>query len=108
LSPGSNKSCGLYGGIRKPKDDLKGEIWQSTYTLLPFRVSENLSLAVMESFLLEGAPDGSIGTQEEKTSAVQVMHLELNNDILDDLLECIRKGKAPQVLFGKTAVCSRS
>jgi hypothetical protein len=61
----------------------------------------------MESFLLEGAPDGSIGTQEEKTSAVQVMHLELNNDILDDLLECIRKGKAPQVLFGKTAVCSR-
>ena len=61
----------------------------------------------MESFLLEGAPDGTIHTRDEKTSAVQVMHLELSNDILDDLLECIRKGKAPQVLFGKTAVCFR-
>lgn len=61
----------------------------------------------MESFILEGAPDASIGTPEAKTSARQVMHLEMSNDILDDLLECIRKGKAPQVLFGKTPVCCR-
>lgn len=61
----------------------------------------------MESFLLEGAPDASIGTQEAKASAVQVMHLEMSNEVLDDLLECIRKGKAPQVLFGKTPVRCR-
>jgi RNA polymerase II elongation factor ELL len=61
----------------------------------------------MDTFLLEGAPDASIGTSEAKTSAVQIMHLEMSNDILDDLLECIRKGRAPQVLFGKTPVCFR-
>jgi hypothetical protein len=61
----------------------------------------------MESVLLGGAPDGSIGTLESKTNAVQVMHLEMSNDILDDLLECVRKGKAPQVLFGKNPVCIR-
>jgi hypothetical protein len=58
----------------------------------------------MESFLLEGAPDWSIGTSEAKTNAVQVMHLEMSTDILDDLLECIKKGKAPEVLFGKNPV----
>ena len=61
----------------------------------------------MDSVLLDGAPDAAIGTQEEKTSALQVMHLEMSNDTLEDLLECIRKGKAPQVLFGKTPVCFR-
>jgi hypothetical protein len=83
--------------------DASGEVVQDStqYTL---RSSENKF--IMESFLLEGAPDGSIGTPDARTNAVQVMHLDMSNEILDDLLECIRKGKAPQVLFGKNPVCS--
>ena len=62
---------------------------------------------IPDCVLLEGAPDALIGTPAAKSKAVQVMHLEMNNDILDELLECIRKGKAPQVLFGKTPVSGR-
>lgn len=60
----------------------------------------------MAPILLKGAFDESIGTPEARNGPVQVMHLELSNDILNELLECVRKNKAPQVLFGKVPVCT--
>ncbi|KAF2417434.1 hypothetical protein EJ08DRAFT_703410 [Tothia fuscella] len=51
--------------------------------------------------LLEGAPDTSIGTPEAKAKAVQVMQLEMSNDVLEELLESVRRGKQPSVVFGK-------
>lgn len=56
--------------------------------------------------LLDGAPDALIGTSEAKASAVQIMHLEMDSDMLHDVLECVRKGKTPHVLFGKLPVSS--
>jgi RNA polymerase II elongation factor ELL len=55
--------------------------------------------------LLDGAPDALIGTPEAKGMAVQVMQLEMSNDVLEELLESVRRGKQPQVVFGKSPVC---
>jgi RNA polymerase II elongation factor ELL len=55
--------------------------------------------------LLDGAPDAFIGTPEAKAKAVQVMQLEMSNDVLEELLESVRRGKQPQVVFGKSPVC---
>jgi len=98
LSPGSTKTAASTvepACQRKPWRHSKCEHTIS-FSILP------ILFTIMESFVLEGAPDASIGLPEAKTSAAQVMHLEMSNDILDDLLACIRKGRAPQVLFGKT------
>jgi RNA polymerase II elongation factor ELL len=57
--------------------------------------------------LLEEAPDAIIGTPEAKGKAVQVMQLEMSNDLLEELLESVRLGKQPQVIFGRTPVCHR-
>jgi RNA polymerase II elongation factor ELL len=54
--------------------------------------------------LLEGAPDAFVGTPEAKGKAVQVMQLEMSNDMLEQLLESARRGKQPQVVFGKSPV----
>ena len=100
LSPGSTKTAASTvepACQRKPWRHSKCEHTIS-FSILP------ILFTIMESFVLEGAPDASIGLPEAKTSAAQVMHLEMSNDILDDLLACIRKGRAPQVLFGKTPV----
>jgi hypothetical protein len=53
---------------------------------------------------LEGAPDACIGP-EGNADAVQVMHLEMSNDVLEELLESVRRGKQPQVVFGRSPVC---
>jgi RNA polymerase II elongation factor ELL len=58
-----------------------------------------------KSMSLEGAPDALIGTAEAKGNAVQVVQLDMSNDVLDELLDCIRRGKPPQVLFGRSPVC---
>lgn len=62
-----------------------------------------------EDILLEGAPDGLIGKSDEwKSSPVQVMQLEMSNDVLDELLDCVRRNKSPQVMFGRNPVCCRA
>jgi RNA polymerase II elongation factor ELL len=55
--------------------------------------------------LLDGAPDALIGTAEAKGNSVQVMQLEMSNDVLEELLESARRGKQPQIVFGRTPVC---
>lgn len=54
---------------------------------------------------LQGAPDTDIGTKEAKSNAVQVMQLEMTQSVVDELLECVRSGKPPQILFGRAPVC---
>ncbi|KAF2662639.1 hypothetical protein K491DRAFT_734077 [Lophiostoma macrostomum CBS 122681] len=48
---------------------------------------------------LRGAPDSNVGS---KGSPMQAMQLELTHDIVDELLENVRSGKPPQILFGRT------
>lgn len=50
---------------------------------------------------LQGAPDTDIGTKEAKSNAVQVMQLEMTQSVVDELLECVRSGKPPQITFGR-------
>ena len=54
---------------------------------------------------LQGAPDTDIGTKEAKSNAVQVMQLEMTQSVVDELLECVRSGKPPQITFGRAPVC---
>ena len=54
---------------------------------------------------LQGAPDTDIGTKDAKGNAVQVMQLEMTQTVVDELLECVRSGKPPQILFGRAPVC---
>ncbi|QDS70954.1 hypothetical protein FKW77_007095 [Venturia effusa] len=52
--------------------------------------------------LLDGAPDALIGNSDAwKSTPVQVMQLEMSNDVLDELLDCVRRNKSPQVVFGR-------
>ncbi|KAF1924849.1 uncharacterized protein M421DRAFT_103564 [Didymella exigua CBS 183.55] len=48
---------------------------------------------------LVGAPDGDIG---DRPPPVQAMQVEMTQDIVDELLESMRSGKPPQILFGRT------
>ncbi|KAF2140015.1 uncharacterized protein K452DRAFT_310368 [Aplosporella prunicola CBS 121167] len=50
---------------------------------------------------LHGAPDACI---DDPTKLVPAMHLEMTQDILDELLQSIRNGKPPQLLFGRNPV----
>ncbi|KAF2713695.1 hypothetical protein K504DRAFT_462199 [Pleomassaria siparia CBS 279.74] len=51
---------------------------------------------------LHGAPDSDIGSRDAKHSPIQAMQLEITQDIVDELLESVRSGKSPQILFGRT------
>ena len=53
---------------------------------------------------LTGAPDVHLGTSEAKTRGVQAMQIDMSQDVLDELLECMKSGRAPQILFGKAPV----
>ncbi|KAF2627704.1 hypothetical protein BU25DRAFT_341106 [Macroventuria anomochaeta] len=48
---------------------------------------------------LVGAPNGDIG---DRPPSVQAMQVEMTQDIVDELLESMRSGKPPQILFGRT------
>ena len=50
---------------------------------------------------LVGAPDAD---PPAKTRCVQAMQLNLTSDVVEELLDCIKSGKRPQVLFGSTPV----
>jgi RNA polymerase II elongation factor ELL len=51
---------------------------------------------------LVGAPTGDIG---DRPPPLQAMQVEMTQDIVDELLESMRSGKPPQILFGRTPVC---
>ncbi|XPT02914.1 hypothetical protein M3J09_012018 [Ascochyta lentis] len=48
---------------------------------------------------LVGAPNGDIG---DRPPPVQAMQVDMTQDIVDELLESMRSGKPPQILFGRT------
>jgi hypothetical protein len=50
---------------------------------------------------LVGAQTGDIG---DRPPPVQAMQVEMTQDIVDELLESMRSGKPPQILFGRTPV----
>ncbi|KAF2820191.1 hypothetical protein CC86DRAFT_374421 [Ophiobolus disseminans] len=51
---------------------------------------------------LIGAPDSDMASREAKSTPMQAMQVEMTQDIVDELLESVRSGKAPQILFGRT------
>ncbi|KAF2450626.1 hypothetical protein P171DRAFT_426951 [Karstenula rhodostoma CBS 690.94] len=51
---------------------------------------------------LFGAPDSDIGSRVAKTTPIQAMQVDMTGDIVDELLESVRSGKPPQILFGRT------
>lgn len=53
---------------------------------------------------LLGAPDTAIGQPQAKTKGVQAMQLNLTSDVIEELLECIKSGKTPQILLGNNPV----
>jgi hypothetical protein len=54
---------------------------------------------------LIGAPDSDMALREAKSAPLQAMHVEMTQDIVDELLESARSGKSPQIVFGRTPVC---
>jgi len=53
---------------------------------------------------LRGAPDSDIGSRDARTTPIQAMHVEMTQDLVDELLESLRSGKPPQIFFGRTPV----
>lgn len=53
---------------------------------------------------LLGAPDSDVGPKDAAahSTPVQAMQVELTQDIVDELLESVRSGRSPQILFGRT------
>lgn len=62
------------------------------------------SLLPSGGIALFGAPDSDIGSRVAKTTPFQAMQLDMTQDIVDELLESVRSGKPPQILFGRTPV----
>ncbi|KAK7181881.1 hypothetical protein DPSP01_009477 [Paraphaeosphaeria sporulosa] len=60
------------------------------------------SLLPSGSIALFGAPDSDIGSRVAKTTPIQAMQVDMTQDIVDELLESVRTGKPPHILFGRT------
>jgi RNA polymerase II elongation factor ELL len=54
---------------------------------------------------LIGAPDRDVEARDASSTPVQAMQVDMAQDIIDELLESVRSGKAPQIFFGRTPVC---
>jgi RNA polymerase II elongation factor ELL len=54
---------------------------------------------------LVGAPDRDMESRDANPSPMQAMQVDMTQDIVDELLESVRSGKAPQIFFGRTPVC---
>jgi RNA polymerase II elongation factor ELL len=55
---------------------------------------------------LVGAPDRDMESRDTSSPPLQAMQVDLTQDIVDELLESVRSGKAPQIVFGKSPVCA--
>lgn len=53
---------------------------------------------------LVGAPDRDMELRDANSPPLQAMQVDLAQDIVDELLESARSGKAPQIFFGRTPV----
>jgi RNA polymerase II elongation factor ELL len=62
------------------------------------------SLLPSGGIALLGAPDSDIGSRAATTTPIQAMQVDMTQDIVDELLESVRSGKPPQILFGRTPV----
>ncbi|KAF2471038.1 uncharacterized protein BDR25DRAFT_342812 [Lindgomyces ingoldianus] len=51
---------------------------------------------------LHGAPDSDIGSRDARHAPIQAMQLEMTQDMVSELLDSVRSGKAPQLFFGRT------
>ncbi|KAL6705971.1 hypothetical protein ACN47E_006250 [Coniothyrium glycines] len=60
------------------------------------------SLLPAGGIALIGAPDTDLGFRDTKSSPVQAMQVDMTQHIVDELLESVRSGKPPQILFGRT------
>ncbi|KAF1830315.1 hypothetical protein BDW02DRAFT_559308 [Decorospora gaudefroyi] len=60
------------------------------------------SLLAVGSIALVGAPDGDMGLKDARPTPVQAMQVDITQDIVDELLESVRSGKPPQIIFGRT------
>lgn len=63
------------------------------------------SLLPTGGIALVGAPDSDIGSKDANIMPVQAMQVDMTQDIVDELLESVRRGKSPQIVFGRTPVC---
>ena len=72
--------------------------------MLDDNIAAMATLAV-SPVVLNGAPDALIGTPEGRSSAIPMMQLDLTDDVLEELLQCTKTGKAPHIIFGRTPVC---
>jgi hypothetical protein len=52
-----------------------------------------------------GAPDAHASPS---SSSPPAMHVEITQDIVDELLASVRSGKLPQIIFGRTPVRLRN
>ncbi|KAH4600377.1 E3 ubiquitin protein ligase [Parastagonospora nodorum] len=50
---------------------------------------------------LVGAPDSDMDSRDANSPPMQAMQVEMTQEIIDELLESVRSGKAPQIFFGK-------
>jgi len=53
---------------------------------------------------LLGAPDAAVGQPQIKGKGLQAMQLDLTADVIEELLDCIKSGKTPQILLGNSPV----
>ncbi|KAF2637333.1 hypothetical protein P280DRAFT_100339 [Massarina eburnea CBS 473.64] len=60
------------------------------------------SLLPTGGIALVGAPDSDIGSRVAKPTPIQAMHVEMTQDIVDELLGSLRSGQPPQLFFGRT------
>ncbi|KAE8855668.1 hypothetical protein PTNB73_09954 [Pyrenophora teres f. teres] len=51
---------------------------------------------------LVGAPDRDLGLDHAKHTPMQAMQVDITQDIVDALLQCIKTEKPPQIVFGRT------
>jgi RNA polymerase II elongation factor ELL len=61
-----------------------------------------MSPSVPREILLHGSPD--VDAKSASVAGLQVMHLEMTDDILEELLETSRNGKGPKIQFGSHPV----
>jgi RNA polymerase II elongation factor ELL len=62
------------------------------------------SLLPTAAIALLGAPDSDIGSRVAKPTPIQAMHVEMTQELVDELLESVSSGIRPQILFGRTPV----
>jgi hypothetical protein len=66
----------------------------------------NMATALLPTggIALVGAPDSDMEFRDANSPPMQAMQVEMTQEIVDELLESVRSGKAPQIFFGKTPV----